>query len=132
MERVSTSLMFVGDKSGQAEEAMEWYVSLFEDSRIVHVDRFGPDEGTTGVKRAAFELLGQPFTAQDGGEGHPFTFTPAISLTVEFDDEAKLDAAFAALADGGQALMPLGNYPFSRKFGWVNDRYGVSWQLNLP
>lgn len=63
---------------------------------------------------------------------HGFTFTPAISLFVQCADEAELNRLYAALADGGAELMPLGNYGFSPKFGWVNDRFGVSWQLNLP
>jgi predicted 3-demethylubiquinone-9 3-methyltransferase (glyoxalase superfamily) len=67
----------------------------------------------------------------DGGHAHAFGFTPAISLAVDFDDAARLDAAWAALADGGTALMPLGAYPFSPRFGWLQDRYGVSWQLGL-
>ena len=60
-----------------------------------------------------------------------FTFTPAISLFVECEDEAELDTAFARLSDGGAALMPPGDYGFSRKFAWLADRFGVSWQLNL-
>jgi predicted 3-demethylubiquinone-9 3-methyltransferase (glyoxalase superfamily) len=62
---------------------------------------------------------------------HNFTFTPAVSLFGECEEESELDAAFARLAQGGQVLMPLDNYGFSKKFGWTNDRFGVSWQLNL-
>ena len=54
-----------------------------------------------------------------------------MSLFVECETEAELDNAFEALAAGGAVLMPINNYGFSRKFGWVNDRFGVSWQLNL-
>jgi len=54
-----------------------------------------------------------------------------MSLFLECESEAELDRLFAALAEGGQQLMPLGKYGFSRKFGWCNDRFGVSWQLNL-
>ena len=61
---------------------------------------------------------------------HAFTFTPSFSLFVECESEAELDAAFARLSDGGSVLMPPGNYGFSTKFAWVNDRFGVSWQLN--
>jgi predicted 3-demethylubiquinone-9 3-methyltransferase (glyoxalase superfamily) len=63
---------------------------------------------------------------------HGFTFTPSLSLFVDCESEADLERIFAALSEGGGVLMPLGNYGFSRRFGWVNDRFGVSWQLNLP
>ena len=62
---------------------------------------------------------------------HGFTFTPAMSLFVECESEAELDAAFDRLSDGGKVLMPVGNYGFSSRFGWLSDRFGVSWQLNL-
>ena len=123
--------MFVGDKSGKAEEAMNLYVSLFDDSAVVDVVRYGEGEGVTGVKQASFDLLGRRFNAMDGGDAHAFTFTPATSLVVEFDDEAKLDSAYSSLVEGGEELMPLGDYGFARKFGWINDRYGVSWQFVL-
>lgn len=60
---------------------------------------------------------------------HAFTFTPSVSLFVGCADEAELDKALAALSEGGGVLMPPNNYGFSRKFTWVNDRFGVSWQL---
>ena len=62
---------------------------------------------------------------------HAFSFTPAFSLLVECTSDDEISRLCAALVDGGGALMPLGEYGFSRKFAWVNDRFGVSWQLNL-
>lgn len=62
---------------------------------------------------------------------HQFTFTPSISLFVECENESELDEAFNKLSAGGMVLMPLNNYGFSKKFGWLNDRFRVSWQLNL-
>ena len=62
---------------------------------------------------------------------HAFTFTPSISLFVECESEAEMDATFSRLSDGGGVLMPLDNYGFSTRFGWLTDRFGVSWQLNL-
>jgi predicted 3-demethylubiquinone-9 3-methyltransferase (glyoxalase superfamily) len=62
---------------------------------------------------------------------HRFTFTPAMSFVLDCDSDQQLDAAFAELSDGGTVLMPLQAYPFSTKFGWLQDRFGVSWQLNL-
>ena len=123
--------MFVGDQYGRAEEAMSLYVSLFEDSRVLDIERFGADEDESGVKRARFELAGREHIAMDSGGEHPFTFTPAISLSVDCDSEHQLDEAFAELSEGGTILMPLQAYPFSARFGWLNDRFGVSWQLNL-
>jgi predicted 3-demethylubiquinone-9 3-methyltransferase (glyoxalase superfamily) len=69
--------------------------------------------------------------AIDSPVKHDFTFTPAMSLFVDCADEAEIDALFAKLSEGGKVLMPLAAYPFSRKFGWLSDRFGVSWQLNL-
>jgi predicted 3-demethylubiquinone-9 3-methyltransferase (glyoxalase superfamily) len=131
MARVATCLMFVGDQCGKAEEAMALYTSLFADSRILDVDRYGSAEPGTGVKQARFLLAGTEYRAMDSDGPHQFTFTPATSLFAECADEAELDAAYAALADGGSVLMPLQAYPFSPRFAWLADRYGVSWQLFL-
>lgn len=122
-------LMFVGD----AEAAMRLYVSLFADSEITSVTRYGSEapgrEGT--VQRATFTLAGRAFACIDSEPVHDFTFTPSISIFVECEDDAELERAYARLSEGGSVLMPLGDYGFSRRFGWVNDRFGVSWQLNL-
>jgi predicted 3-demethylubiquinone-9 3-methyltransferase (glyoxalase superfamily) len=125
--------MFVGDQYGKAEEAMNLYVSLFENSRILEVERYGADEAERegAVKQARFSLAGQDFIAMDSGWQHDFTFTPAISIFVDCDRETELDEVYTGLSDGGMVLMPLQEYPFSGKFAWVQDRYGVSWQLNL-
>ena len=131
MQRIATCLMFVGDRYGKAEEAIRLYTSVFEDARVVRLERFGPDEDDDGIKHARFVLAGREFMAMDSGYAHEFTFTPAVSLFVEFDDPGRLDDAFAALSDGGAVLMPLDAYPFSTRFGWLEDRYGVSWQLSL-
>jgi predicted 3-demethylubiquinone-9 3-methyltransferase (glyoxalase superfamily) len=126
---VATLLMF----EGTAEEAMNFYVSLFRGSEITRVERYGPGEpGPEGsVKRAEFTLGTHRLACIDSPIKHGFTFTPSISLFVDCENEAELDAAFGSLSAGGKALMPLGSYGFSTKFGWVQDRFGVSWQLNL-
>jgi predicted 3-demethylubiquinone-9 3-methyltransferase (glyoxalase superfamily) len=128
--QITTFLMF----TGAAEEAMSFYVSLFPDSRIVSIERYGAGEpGQEGtVKLAVFELNGTRFLCIDSPVQHEFTFTPAISLFVDCDTEPQIDAAFERLSAGGQVLMPPGTDGFSRRFAWVQDRYGVSWQLNLP
>lgn len=127
---VTTQLMFEGD----AEAAMDFYVSLFEGSEITQIERYGPgDQGVEGtVKRARFVLGEREFTCIDSFVKHAFTFTPAMSIFVDCDSASELDTCFDALATGGEVLMPLDDYGFSRRFGWVNDRFGVSWQLNLP
>jgi predicted 3-demethylubiquinone-9 3-methyltransferase (glyoxalase superfamily) len=129
-QKITTFLMF----EGNAEAAMTFYTSLFDDAEIVRVTRYGAGgpgkEG--GVQHATFSLAGQQFMCIDSPARHEFTFTPAISLFVQCDDEAEIDRLYAALCDQGTELMPLGDYGFSPRFGWVNDRFGVSWQLNLP
>jgi predicted 3-demethylubiquinone-9 3-methyltransferase (glyoxalase superfamily) len=118
---------------GRAEEALRFYVSLFAGSAITSIERYGAGEsGPEGtVKIATFELAGRPFIAIDSPVKHGFTFTPAMSIFVECESAAELDAAFARLSDGGSVLMPVDNYGFSARFGWIADRFGVSWQLNL-
>ena len=127
---IATALMFQG---GEAEEAMTLYVSLFKGSEVVQAERYGPGEQATegSIKRANFKLAGHNLMCMDSPIKHAFTFTPSISLFVECENEAELDQAFERLAAGGAVLMPLNNYGFSRKFSWVSDRFGVSWQLNL-
>jgi predicted 3-demethylubiquinone-9 3-methyltransferase (glyoxalase superfamily) len=129
-QKITTFLMF---QNGDAEEAMTFYVSLFEDAKVVDVARFAAGEpGVEGkIKQGRFTLAGQEYICLDSG-GHAFTFTPSVSLFVGCETEEEIDRLYAALAEGGEALMPLSSYGFSTKFGWVNDRFGVSWQLNLP
>ncbi|QTC41625.1 VOC family protein [Bacillus sp. V3] len=130
MQKVTPFLMF---QDGKAEEAMNFYTSLVEDSEITDIVRYGAnengDEGT--VMQAAFTLKGQEFMCIDSNINHQFTFTPSFSIYVTCDTEEELDHLYEKLNEGGQALMPVGNYGFSKKFGWLNDRFGVSWQLNL-
>src|SRR4051812_20615614 len=120
MPNLIPSLLFVGPQAGNAEEAMELYVSLFPDSGIETIRR-APD-GT--ILHAHARIAGRDVTFQDSAHpGHAFTFTPAISLTVELQDTETLDAAWAALSAGGEALMPLDTYDFAERFGWVRDRF---------
>ena len=131
MEKVTPFLMF---QNGNAEEAMDFYTSLIADSSITNIARYGAnesgDEGT--VMQATFTLKGQEFMCIDSNVKHQFDFTPSFSIFLTCDTEEELEFIYGKLSDGGQALMPLGDYGFSKKFGWLNDRFGVSWQLNLP
>jgi predicted 3-demethylubiquinone-9 3-methyltransferase (glyoxalase superfamily) len=133
MTETTPFLMFCGPHSGQAEDAITFYVSLLKNSQIIAIDRYGPNEpepeGT--VRLARFTLAGREYMAIDSALGHNFTFTPAFSIFVTCESEVELERLYEALR-AGEALMPLANYGFSRKFGWLNDRFGVSWQMNLP
>jgi predicted 3-demethylubiquinone-9 3-methyltransferase (glyoxalase superfamily) len=130
MTKATIFLMFQG---GKAEEALRFYAETVPDTRIVSLERFGPQgpgpEGT--VLRAHAVIAGMPVMAHDSFITHAFNFTPSISFFVDCDDEAQIDALAAILLEDGQALMPLGSYGWSRKFGWISDRFGISWQLNL-
>ena len=81
--------------------------------------------------RARFTVGGQEIRCNDSSVKHAFTFTPSFSLFIECESEADFDRIVQGLTEGGQTLMAAGNYGFSRKFAWVNDRFGVSWQINL-
>jgi predicted 3-demethylubiquinone-9 3-methyltransferase (glyoxalase superfamily) len=128
-KQITTFLMF----DGAAEAAINFYVSLFKDSAVTAITRYGHgglgEQGS--VMHASFTLNGQAFMAIDSAVKHAFGFTPAISLFVDCESEEEIDRMFAALSQGGQVLMPLDAYPFARRFGWTNDRFGVSWQLRL-
>lgn len=130
MTEIRPFLMF----EGRAEEALTFYVSLFPDAEVLEMVRYGAGQpGPEGsVLKARFRLAGQEVMCTDSLVKHAFGFTPALSLFVDCADEAELERLAAALGDGGAVLMPLGDYGFSRRFTWINDRFGVSWQLNLP
>lgn len=129
MQKVTPFLMF----EGQAEEAMNFYTSLFDQSEILSIARYGPNEaGREGsVFQATFSLKGQQFMCIDSSVKHNFTFTPSISLFINCETEEEVDRLFKELSQGGAVLMPLEPYPFSPRFAWVADKFGVSWQLNL-
>jgi predicted 3-demethylubiquinone-9 3-methyltransferase (glyoxalase superfamily) len=127
--KIRPFLMF----EGKAEEAMNFYVSLFRDAEVLHVLQYGPNApGTEGsVMKASFRIGNQNVMCTHSFVKHDFSFTPAFSLFVECDSEDEIRRLYAALVAGGNAPMPIGKYGFSRMFAWVNDRFGVSWQLNL-
>ncbi len=105
--------------NGNAEEAANYYVSVFKDSEVVHVDRFsdvGPDPEAP-VVFIEFRINGQPFQAINGGP--EFTFTEAVSFAIECADQREVDYYWDTLTDGGEP----------GPCGWLKDRYGVSWQV---
>lgn len=118
----------------QAKEAAEFYCSVFPESRIKSVTRIR-DTPSGDCDVVSFALHGQPFMAISAGPA--FKFNPSVSFFVNFDPSrepdaaARLDRTWTALIKGGKALMPLDAYPFSQRYGWVQDRHGLSWQLIL-
>jgi predicted 3-demethylubiquinone-9 3-methyltransferase (glyoxalase superfamily) len=126
---VTPFLMF----QGNAHEALAYYTKVIPDSKIESITQYGPDEaGKEGaVKLARACIGGLDVMIYDSPVEHSFGFTPSISLYVELSDEGSIAAVTKELEEGGKTLMPLDNYGFSRKFAWVTDRWGVSWQLNL-
>ncbi|MCZ0756843.1 VOC family protein [Anoxybacillus sp. J5B_2022] len=121
-QKIVTCFMF----SGQAEEAIRFYTSVFSPAEIEQMVH--QENGM--VLHATFLLKGQRLMAIDNSVEH-HDFTPAMSLFVTCDTEEEIQHAFEQLSQSGKVLMPLDTYPFSKKFAWVEDRYGVSWQLSL-
>ena len=132
-ETVATSLQPFLMFEGRAEAAMSFYLSLFPGSELIEIVRYGPGQpGPEGsVMKAVFSVNGQEVMCTDSFVKHAFTFTPAFSFFVECESEEEIVRLSTALSDDGAVLMPLDSYGFSRRFAWVNDRYGISWQLNL-
>ena len=120
MHKVHPFLWF----DGQAEEAAELYCSLFPDSKVLSVTRYPPGSpgGMAGkAMTVEFVLSGQRFTALNGGPN--FKFTEAVSFVVDCEDQTEVDRYWTALtADGGA----------ESQCAWLKDRFGVSWQINLP
>lgn len=131
MQKITPHLWF----DNNAEEAVIFYISLFPNSKGGSVARYGKSgaevsgrqEGS--VMTVAFQLNGQDVMALNGGP--LFKFTPAISFFVHCKTADEVDALYEKLSEGGKVLMELDTYPFSERYSWVQDRYGVSWQLML-
>ena len=118
----------------EAVEAAELYTSIFPDSKITHVTTLR-DTPSGDCDVVSFELAGQPFMAISAGP--LFQFNPSVSFIVNFDPSRDanarrtLDELWDKLSPGGKVLMPLEKYPFSERYGWIQDEYGLSWQLIL-
>lgn len=134
MQKAKTFLMFVGEQCGKAEEAMKLYTSLIPNSEIKNIVKWNEGEPMSvagQVKTALFTLAGTEYMASENTVPHPFTFTPAISIFIECTSEDELRRIHKELSKNGKELMPVDNYGFSKLFTWIEDRYGVTWQLNL-
>lgn len=110
----------------EAVEAAEFYTAALPDSKVTNVTTIhDTPSGDTDI--VSFELMGQPFQAISAGP--LFRFTPAVSFAIACATTEEVDALWARLSEGGTALMPLDAYPFSERYGWTEDRYGLSWQI---
>ena len=139
--RTTTFLTFVGDQCGKAQEAINFYMSIFPNSNIKTVIKY--EEGESGgtpelIKYGLFTLNGVDYMVSESNYNHAWSFTPGISLFVSCDEENEIEFLFEKLtSDGGQIMVPLdnykgkGDYGFGKKFGWCEDKFGISWQLNL-
>jgi predicted 3-demethylubiquinone-9 3-methyltransferase (glyoxalase superfamily) len=121
-QRIKPTLMFVGDVCGKTEEALNFYASVFEDSNVGSIFRYGPGsepdaEGT--VQYAAFMLEGNSFAAMDSARAHEFTFNEATSLIVYCRNQEEIDYFWDRLSA----------VPEAEQCGWLKDRYGLSWQV---
>ena len=112
---------------GRCEEALTFYAATLPGCRIVSVDR-KPD-GTVAMARLS--IGGLEILANDSPPVHDFDFTPSTSTFVTVDSAEEVDRLTAALGEDGKVLMPANDYGFSQRFGWAQDRFGVSWQINL-
>lgn len=122
MQKITPHLWF--DK--EAKQAAEFYTSIFKNSAIKSAATLHNTPSGT-VDLVAIELAGQEFRLISAGP--LFKFTPAISFVVACDTKEEVDAAWGQLSKGGSTLMELGEYPFSERYGWTQDRYGLSWQV---
>lgn len=113
---------------GRCEEALTFYAATIPGARIVSLDK-KPD-GTVAMARLS--VAGLEIMANDSPPVHDFDFTPSTSTFLIVDSPGDVDSLASALGEGGKLHMPPDNYGFSRRFGWAQDRFGVSWQINLP
>ena len=122
MTTAHTFLMF----QGQCAEALEFYAATLPETRVLSLGK-KPD-GTVAMARLS--IAGLEVMANDSPPVHDFTFTPSISTFLGVEETDQVDALAAALSVEGKVMMPADDYGFSRRFAWVQDRFGVSWQIN--
>jgi predicted 3-demethylubiquinone-9 3-methyltransferase (glyoxalase superfamily) len=121
-QRITPTLMFVGQQSGRAEEAINFYSSVFHDAKVDHILRYGkddkPDKERT-IKHAGFSLEGESFAVMDSARLHNFTFNEAISFMVHCDTQERIDYFWSKLSAE----------PKPEQCGWLKDKFGLSWQI---
>lgn len=123
-QKITPYLLFVGQQNGRAEEAMNFYISLFKNSGLIHLERFGQGEtgGSAGtIKHGRFLLTNQEFMVMDSNLDHHFTFTTALSFVVNCETQEEIDYFWGKLSAGGDEM--------AQQCGWLQDKFGVSWQI---
>jgi predicted 3-demethylubiquinone-9 3-methyltransferase (glyoxalase superfamily) len=124
MQKITPHLWF----DTEAVEAANFYASTFPESTVTNLTTIhDTPSGDTDI--VSFELLSMPFMAISAGP--LFKFTPAVSFAVSCATREQVDTLWERLSEGGTALMPLASYPFSERYGWTTDKYGLSWQIML-
>ncbi len=139
--KTTTFLTFVGDQCGKAEEAISFYTSIFPNSEIKSVKKYlkGESGGTPElIKHGIFTLNGTEYMVSESNYKHAWTFSPAVSIFITDNSEDLIQELFEKISlNGGQIMVPLdnyngeGDYGFGKKFGWCEDKYGISWQFVL-
>jgi len=110
----------------EAKKAAEFYTSTFKDSKIKNISTIH-NTPSGSVDIVTIEILGQEFTLISAGP--LFKFNPSVSFTVNCESVEEVDSLWEKISEKGTALMELGEYPFSKRYGWLKDKYGVSWQI---
>ncbi|MEQ8358063.1 MAG: VOC family protein [Cytophagales bacterium] len=139
--KTTTFLTFVGEQCGKAEEAINFYTSIFPNSEIKSITKYA--EGEVGgspelIKYGLFTLNGTDYMVSESNYKHAWSFTPAVSIFISDKSEDLIQTLFEKLSSkGGQIMVPLDDYKgeedygFGKKFGWCEDKYGISWQFVL-
>jgi len=117
---------------GQGKEALALYRKAFPGFEEILVREHAEGGQAGQIAMASFRIDGLEIRLYDSPPVHDFTFTPSTSTFIDCDDEGQLRRLAEVLGEGGTVMMPIDNYGFSTLFTWVADRFGVSWQLNLP
>jgi len=121
-QKITPCFMFTGDQHKKAEEAINFYISIFSDSKIIQLERYGKEVGPEGaVVHCKFMLNGQEFVAMDSHENMPMNFNPAISMVVNCETQDEIDYYWDKLGEGG--------FEGAQQCGWLQDKFGVSWQI---
>jgi predicted 3-demethylubiquinone-9 3-methyltransferase (glyoxalase superfamily) len=132
MNQAVPFVTFQPSRGQKAAEAMEAYLEIFADGRVILDNRYGPDgpgeEGT--VIMAEIEIAGLRLRFSDSFVEHEWDLTPAVSLMIDCESGEELERIFTALSDRGTVFMPIDDYGFG-PFGWAGDRFGLTWQLGL-
>lgn len=120
-QKIVPSMMFTKTQNGKAEEAIKYYTSIFDNTKINEIDRYKEGEGDTvgNVKYALFQLNGQYFTAMESSMMHNFSFNEGLSFVIPCEKQEEIDHYWNKLSEGGE----------ESQCGWLKDKYGVSWQV---